>query len=82
MTFVPLSRPPVDDEIKRAVLAAIDSRQYILGPQCRQLENLPGMGDGGAVLTGDDEIADRCHRLRDHEEIDRVIATVRAFFGA
>lgn len=38
MTLVPLSRPPVDDEIKRAVLAAIDSRQYILGPQCRQLE--------------------------------------------
>jgi dTDP-4-amino-4,6-dideoxygalactose transaminase len=25
---IPLSRPPVDDEIKRAVLAAIDSRQY------------------------------------------------------
>jgi hypothetical protein len=25
---VPLSRPPVDDDIKRAVLAAIDSRQY------------------------------------------------------
>jgi len=38
VTFVPLSRPPVDDDIKRAVLAAIDSRQYILGPQCRQLE--------------------------------------------
>src|SRR5262249_42167835 len=38
LTLVPLSRPPVDDEIKRAVLAAIDSRQYILGPQCRQLE--------------------------------------------
>lgn len=38
MTLIPLSRPPVDDEIKRAVLAAIDSRQYILGPQCRQLE--------------------------------------------
>jgi dTDP-4-amino-4,6-dideoxygalactose transaminase len=36
--LVPLSRPPVDDDIKRAVLAAIDSRQYILGPQCRQLE--------------------------------------------
>ncbi|OGL05187.1 MAG: hypothetical protein A3H48_01210 [Candidatus Rokubacteria bacterium RIFCSPLOWO2_02_FULL_71_18] len=35
---IPLSRPPVDDEIKRAVLAAIDSRQYILGPQCRELE--------------------------------------------
>ncbi|PWU22833.1 MAG: erythromycin biosynthesis sensory transduction protein eryC1 [Candidatus Rokuibacteriota bacterium] len=35
---VPLSRPPVDDEIKAAVLAAIDSRQYILGPECRSFE--------------------------------------------
>ena len=35
---VPLSRPPVDDELRQAVLAAIDSRQYILGPQCRELE--------------------------------------------
>ena len=35
---IPLSRPPVDDEIKQAVLAAIDSRQYILGPQCRSFE--------------------------------------------
>ena len=35
---IPLSRPPVDDEIKQAVLAAIDARQYILGPQCRALE--------------------------------------------
>ncbi len=35
---VPLSRPPVDDEIKAAVLAAIDSRQYILGPECRAFE--------------------------------------------
>src|SRR5262245_35472067 len=38
MAPVPLSRPPVDDEIKRAVLAAIDSRQYILGPECRAFE--------------------------------------------
>ena len=38
MNRVPLSRPPVDDEIKQAVLAAIESRQYVLGPQCRQLE--------------------------------------------
>jgi dTDP-4-amino-4,6-dideoxygalactose transaminase len=53
VTFVPLSRPPVDDEIKRAVLAAIDSRQYILGPQCRQLEaELAGAtGVKHAVLT-------------------------------
>jgi dTDP-4-amino-4,6-dideoxygalactose transaminase len=35
---IPLSRPPVDDEVKQAVLAAIESRQYILGPQCRALE--------------------------------------------
>ena len=35
---IPLSRPPVDDEVRQAVLAAIDSRQYILGPQCKALE--------------------------------------------
>ena len=35
---VPLSRPPVDDEIKAAVLAAIDSRRYILGPESRAFE--------------------------------------------
>jgi dTDP-4-amino-4,6-dideoxygalactose transaminase len=35
---IPLSRPPVDDEIKQAVLAAIESRQWILGPQCREFE--------------------------------------------
>jgi dTDP-3-amino-3,4,6-trideoxy-alpha-D-glucose transaminase len=38
VTSIPLSRPPVDDEIKQAVLATIDSRQYILGPQCREFE--------------------------------------------
>jgi dTDP-3-amino-3,4,6-trideoxy-alpha-D-glucose transaminase len=38
VTSIPLSRPPVDDEIKQAVVAAIDSRQYILGPQCREFE--------------------------------------------
>jgi dTDP-4-amino-4,6-dideoxygalactose transaminase len=35
---IPLSRPPVDDEVRQAVLAAVDSRQYILGPQCKALE--------------------------------------------
>jgi dTDP-4-amino-4,6-dideoxygalactose transaminase len=35
---IPLSRPPVDDEIRQAVVAAIDARQYILGPQCKALE--------------------------------------------
>jgi dTDP-4-amino-4,6-dideoxygalactose transaminase len=50
---IPLSRPPVDDEIRRAVLEAVDSRQYILGPQCRALETeLAGhAGVGHAVLT-------------------------------
>ena len=35
---IPLSRPPVDDEVKQAVLAAMDSRQWILGPQCKEFE--------------------------------------------
>jgi dTDP-3-amino-3,4,6-trideoxy-alpha-D-glucose transaminase len=39
VTSIPLSRPPVDDEIKQAVLATMDSRQYILGPQCREFES-------------------------------------------
>jgi len=38
VSSIPLSRPPVDDEIKQAVLQAIDSRQYILGPQSREFE--------------------------------------------
>ena len=50
---IPLSRPPVDDEIKQAVLAAIDSRQYILGPQCRAFEEEFARYNGArhAVLT-------------------------------
>jgi dTDP-4-amino-4,6-dideoxygalactose transaminase len=50
---IPLSRPPVDDEIKQAVLAAIDSRQYVLGPQCRALERELARASGvaHAVLT-------------------------------
>jgi dTDP-4-amino-4,6-dideoxygalactose transaminase len=50
---VPLSRPPVDDEIKAAVLAAIDSRQYILGPECRAFEQefARYIGSRHAVLT-------------------------------
>jgi dTDP-4-amino-4,6-dideoxygalactose transaminase len=50
---IPLSRPPVDDEIKQAVLAAIDARQYILGPQCRELESelARHTGTRHAVLT-------------------------------
>src|SRR5438270_1349101 len=38
MVTIPLSRPPVDDEIKQAVLAAMDSRQWILGPECKEFE--------------------------------------------
>ena len=50
---VPLSRPPVDDEIKAAVLAAIDSRQYILGPECKAFEQefARYLGRKHAVLT-------------------------------
>jgi dTDP-4-amino-4,6-dideoxygalactose transaminase len=50
---VPLSRPPVDDEIKAAVLAAIDSRQYVLGPECGAFERefARYLGSRYAVLT-------------------------------
>lgn len=50
---IPLSRPPVDAEIKEAVLAAIDSRQYILGPQCKafEAEFARYTGSRHAVLT-------------------------------
>ena len=50
---VPLSRPPVDDEIKAAVLAAIDSRRYILGPECKAFEQefARYIGTRHAVLT-------------------------------
>src|SRR5574337_757056 len=50
---IPLSRPPLDDEIKRAVLAAMDSRQYILGPECRAFEGefAQYVGVKHAVLT-------------------------------
>jgi dTDP-4-amino-4,6-dideoxygalactose transaminase len=53
VTVVPLSRPPVDDEIRRAVLAAVDSRHYILGPHCRELERdlARDAGVANAVLT-------------------------------
>ncbi len=50
---IPLSRPPIDDEIKAAVLAAIDSRQYILGPECKAFEAEFARYNGAkhAVLT-------------------------------
>jgi dTDP-4-amino-4,6-dideoxygalactose transaminase len=50
---IPLSRPPIDDEIKGAVLKAIDSRQYILGPECRAFEDEFAVYNGAkhAVLT-------------------------------
>ena len=50
---IPLSRPPVDDEIKQAVLAAMESRQWILGPECREFERefARYVGVKHAVLT-------------------------------
>ena len=38
MIQIPLSRPPVDDDVKQAVLRVIDSGEYILGAQCREFE--------------------------------------------
>jgi len=53
MTQIPLSRPPVDDEMRKAVLAAVDARQYILGPECRAFEAdlARDTGTTHAVLT-------------------------------
>ena len=50
---IPLSRPPIDDEIKGAILKAVDSRQYILGPECRAFEDVFAVYNGAkdAVLT-------------------------------
>lgn len=53
MSPIPLSRPIVDDEIKQAVCAALDSRQYILGPECKafEAELARYLGVTHAVLT-------------------------------
>ena len=50
---IPLSRPPVDDEVKAAVIAAVESGQYILGPQCKAFEKEFAAYNGAkhAVLT-------------------------------
>jgi dTDP-4-amino-4,6-dideoxygalactose transaminase len=50
---IPLSRPPVDDEIKQAVVKAVESGQYILGPECKAFEREFAAYNGAkhAVLT-------------------------------
>src|SRR5436190_16509378 len=50
---IPLSRPPVDDEVKAAVIAAVESGQYILGPECKAFEQEFAAYNGAkhAVLT-------------------------------
>jgi dTDP-4-amino-4,6-dideoxygalactose transaminase len=50
---IPLSRPPVDDEVKQAVLKAVESGQYILGPECKAFEKEFAAYNGAkhAVLT-------------------------------
>jgi dTDP-4-amino-4,6-dideoxygalactose transaminase len=50
---IPLSRPPLDDEIKQAVITAVESGQYILGPECKAFEREFAAYNGAkhAVLT-------------------------------
>jgi dTDP-4-amino-4,6-dideoxygalactose transaminase len=50
---IPLSRPLVDDAIKDAVWAAIASRHYILGAECREFEAAlaRALGARNVVLT-------------------------------
>ena len=38
-------------------------------------KNLGGLGDGGAIVTDDDEVADRARRLRFHGSTDKVTYT-------
>jgi dTDP-4-amino-4,6-dideoxygalactose transaminase len=38
-------------------------------------KNLGGFGDGGAVLSDDDEVAERARRLRSHGSADKVVHT-------
>jgi dTDP-4-amino-4,6-dideoxygalactose transaminase len=42
-------------------------------------KNLTVMGDGGAVITDDDEIAARCRRLRDHGRLNKDVHTEVGF---
>jgi dTDP-4-amino-4,6-dideoxygalactose transaminase len=51
--MIPLSRPHVDEEVKAAVLAALESRRYILGEECRAFETdfAAFIGTEHAVLT-------------------------------
>lgn len=53
MTSIPLSRPVVDDEIRHAVLTALESRQYVLGPESKAFETelATYLGTEHAVLT-------------------------------
>jgi len=50
---IPLSRPPINDEIKAAVITAVESGQYILGPECKAFEKEFAAYNGAkhAVLT-------------------------------
>jgi dTDP-4-amino-4,6-dideoxygalactose transaminase len=51
--MIPLSRPHVDDDVKTAVLRALDSRPAILGEECRafEAEFAAYVGTDHAVLT-------------------------------
>ena len=55
----PLSRPPVDDEIKAAVLEAVDSRQYILGPECQRASSRSSRATTGSSHAGPHQQRDR-----------------------
>lgn len=50
---IPLSRPPVDEEVKAAALRALESGRYILGEECRafEAEFAAYIGTQHAVLT-------------------------------
>jgi dTDP-3-amino-3,4,6-trideoxy-alpha-D-glucose transaminase len=72
--------PPVLEDAAQAIGARLgDRRTGALGTagtfSFYPSKNLPCVGDGGAIVTDDEEVADRARRLRFHGSADKVTFT-------
>src|SRR3954471_1568437 len=70
-----LGVPVLEDAAQAAGTTAADGRPGALGTAATfsffPSKNLPCFGDGGAITTGDDAIAERCRMLRFHGSFDK-----------